>query len=305
MEQRINSSTGKRDAETDNGKMMMLACLKLSSAFAPASRSSRASATRMWWSRSSHTATTAAKSPNSLRGKILASSADSEHAALRSNRSQTNSVCLTSAFLNGSLDLQNLEYALPSLKSGGRRCPPPSVTVPVATTLIVPQRAEITEPAGGERAVTIEEPAPPAASTPMRCTNRLIRIRKRKMKVHHRKKRMRKHMASFRRMWLKRAANAEVAFRVEMMGKVKIAQKFDPKKYVDESLGELHRELVPKTIDGKRRPQWLIKQIGEERDVMRERERRLKTDLITQEPLVRDGESVEDFVKRMEAARRK
>ena len=236
---------------------------------------------------------------------MLVSSADGEHAALR-NRSQTNSVCLTSAFLNGNLNVQNLEYALPSLTSTRRRCPPPSVTVPVATTLIVPQKAEITEPAGaGGRAVAIEEPAPPAASTPVRCTNRLIRIRKRKMKVHHRKKRMKKHQASFKRMWLKRAANTEVAFRVEMMGKVKVAQKFDAKRYVDESLEELHRELVPSTIDGKRKPQWLIKQIIEERDVKWERRRRMKTDLITQEPLVREGESVEDFVKRMDAARRK
>ena len=236
---------------------------------------------------------------------MLVSSAEGEHAALR-NGSQTNSICLTSAFLNGSLNMQKLEYALPSLTSAHSRCPPPSVTVPVTTTLIVPQKAEIAEPAAaGGRAVAIEDPAPPAASTPVRCTNRLIRIRKRKMKVHHRKKRMKKHRASFKRMWLKRAANAEVAFRVEMMGKVKVAQKFDAKRYVDESLEELHRELVPSTIDGKRKPQWLIKQIIEERDVKRERRRRMETDLITQEPLVREGESVEDFVKRMDAARRK
>lgn len=281
----------------------MILAHKLSNAFASATRSSCASTVWMW-SRSSHTATVA-KRPNSASRKILASSADSEYAALSSgSQTLTNSVCLTSAFLNGSLDLQNLEYALPSLKSPGRRCPPPSITVPVAVTLIVPQKAEIMEPAG-ERAVTIEEPALPAASTPVRCTNRLIRIRKRKMKVHHRKKRMKKHMASFKRMWLKRQANTEVAFRVEMMGKVKLAQKFDATKYVDESLDEFRRVLVPCTIDGKRRPQWLIKQIIEERDVKRERENRMKTDLITQEPLVREGESVEDFVKRMDAPRRK
>lgn len=112
-------------------------------------------------------------------------------------------------------------------------------------------------------------------------------------------------MASFKRMWLKRSANKEVAFRVEMMGKVKVAQKFDPQKYLRDSLEEYRRELVPCTIEGKRRPQWLIKQLIEEGAVQKEREKRMKTDLITQEPLVREGESVEDFVSRMDAARRK
>ena len=285
---------------------MMLLAYKLSRACAPASRSNRASVVRMCLrSWSTHTPTTVANSPNSPSRKILSSSADSEQHAVPRNSPLTNTVSLTSAYLSGSLDMQNLEYALPSLRSTRRRCPPPPVTVPVATTLIAPQRAEIAEPTAPAAVAKIEEPTAPAASTPVRCNNRLIRIRKRKMKVHHRKKRLRKNLASFRRTWLKRAATAEVAFRVEMMGKVKVAQKFDPLKYVDDSLEELHRELIPKTIEGKRRPQWLIKQLMEEKDAKKERVRRMKTDLITQEPLVREGESVEDFVKRMDAARRK
>ena len=267
---------------------------------------SRAMAVGVRWSRSSHTATTSENPAASLSRKILASCADGEQVAfLRSGPAiTTNSVCLTSAFLAGGLNLQDLEYALPSLNSAGRRCPPPTTTVPVPTTLIVPQKSEIVEPAVGT-AVAIEEPAMPAASNPLRCNNRLIRMRKRKMKVHHRKKRLRKNMASFKRMWLKRSANAEVAFRVEMMGKVKVAQKFDPQKYLDDSLEGYRRELVPCTIEGKRRPQWLIKQLIEEGAVQKERAKRMKTDLITQEPLIREGESVEDFVSRMDAARRK
>ena len=261
-----------------------------------------------WWrSRSTHAATVG-NGPNSVgrNRKLLVSSAGSEHAAAPRTGPATNSVCLTSAFLTGSLDMQNLEYALPSLRSSSpSRCPPPPVTVPVPMTLIVPQKAEITAPAASEgSSVSIGEPAPPARA-PMRCTNRLIRIRKRKMKVHHRKKRFKKNKASFRKMWAKREATAEVAFRVEQMGKVKVAERFDAQKYVDDSLAELHRELIPGTIDGKRRPQWLIKQMLEERDVARERQRRMRTDLITQEPLVREGETVEEFVKRMDAARRK
>ena len=292
-------------ANADNKEEMTMLARKLSVACSQASRGSHASNMWTWWrSRSTHTATVG-KGPNSVGKKILVSSAGSEHAAPRTGPA-TNSVCLTSAFLTGSLDMQNLEYALPSLRSSSpSRCPPPPVTVPVPMTLIVPQKAEITAPAASEgSSVTIGEPAPPARA-PMRCTNRLIRIRKRKMKVHHRKKRFKKNKASFRKMWAKREATAEVAFRVEQMGKVKVAERFDAQKYVDDSLAELHRELIPGTIDGKRRPQWLIKQMMEERDVARERQRRMRTDLITQEPLVREGETVEEFVKRMDAARRK
>jgi hypothetical protein len=124
------------------------------------------------------------------------------------------------------------------------------------------------------------------------------------MKVHHRKKRLRKNYARFRKTWQNRAAASEVAFRVEQLGKVKLAQKFDPKKYMDESLGELHQELTPGTFKGKRLPAWLIKELVKKEVVEEERVKRMKVDLITKEPLVKDRETVEEFVQRMEESRR-
>ena len=108
----------------------------------------------------------------------------------------------------------------------------------------------------------------------------------------------------FRVLWRKKYVakekKREMEFRQKMIAKMNEANKFDPEKYVDEYLEDMNYELIPKTYQGKRLPQWLIKELMFE-DVKKE-ERKVKNNqnLLTGEPLIHQNETVEDFIKRME-----
>ena len=63
----------------------------------------------------------------------------------------------------------------------------------------------------------------------------------------------------YRKGYLDREKKRETAFRQRMIAKVNEANTFDAKKYIDDYLEDAKYELVPKTYEGKRLPQWLIK----------------------------------------------
>ena len=63
----------------------------------------------------------------------------------------------------------------------------------------------------------------------------------------------------YRQGYLDREKKRETAFRQRMIAKVNEANTFDAKKYVEDYLEDAKYELVPKTYEGKRLPQWLIK----------------------------------------------
>ncbi len=260
-----------------------------------ASRVGRLSAARHASTATSTTASST-KSATAKRSSLLADT--TTEASPSQFNSRLSAVHLTSVYLATGANLANLEYSLPTLSNPCPRTCPDSARTAVPKTLVVPERAEIADPVS-HRAPVQE----PSRAPEVHCTNRLIRIRKRKIKVHHRKKRFKKNMASYKKKWRNRAATSEVTFRVHELGKIKAAQKFEPMDYIEKSLKELHTELVPKTYKGQRHPEWFIKELMEKEKLEEEVAARRKRDLITKEPLVRDGETVEQFVQRMEEQR--
>ena len=63
----------------------------------------------------------------------------------------------------------------------------------------------------------------------------------------------------YRKGYLQREKQREIEFRQKMIVKVNEANKFDANKYVNDYLEDANYELIPKTYEGKRLPQWLIK----------------------------------------------
>jgi len=135
--------------------------------------------------------------------------------------------------------------------------------------------------------------------------HRRLRIRKRKMKVHRRKRRWKKYWVLWRKKYAMKEKKREVEFRQKMIAKVNEAKKFEPQKYVDEYLEDMKYELIPKTYKGRRLPQWLIKDLLKEDSKKVEREKMNRTNLLTGESLIRDGETVSQFLDRISESNRK
>merc|ERR1711936_754115 len=135
--------------------------------------------------------------------------------------------------------------------------------------------------------------------------HRRLRIRKKKMKVHRRKRRWKKYWVLWRKKYAMREKKREVEFRQKMIAKVNEAKKFDAEKYVDEYLEDMKYRLVPKTYKGRRLPQFLIEELLEKDAKKVEREKMNQTNLITGEPLIRDGETVSQFLDRISESSRK
>lgn len=128
--------------------------------------------------------------------------------------------------------------------------------------------------------------------------HRKLKIKKRKMKVHRRKKRWRKYWAIWRKKYAFNEKRREIEFRHRLIAKVHEAQKFDPEKFVDDYLEDMKYELVAKTWKGKRLPKFLIKELHEKELKMEERIKLNQTNMLTGETLVKENETVEDFIKR-------
>lgn len=101
----------------------------------------------------------------------------------------------------------------------------------------------------------------------------LIRIRRKKMMKHKRKK-LRKKM---KYVWAKLRQNRNKQkikkFTMEMIAKIKEAQAFDAEKYVKEKLSILNKEILPRTYMGEILPPEMIKQFLEERKAKAEAHR--------------------------------
>lgn len=190
---------------------------------------------------------------------------------------------LTASMITKSLSQvqPKLEIIDPSRKAPmGRDCNNDIDIIPEPGTLILPK----VEPNPN---VIIEKKA-----------HRLLKIKKRKMKVHRRKRRWKKYWAMWRKKYAFREKKREVEFRQRLKAKVHEAEKFNAENFVDSYLEDMKYELVPKTWQGKRLPQFLIKELHEEEKRKTERKKMDRTNLLTGQPLVKDGESVQDFINR-------
>jgi hypothetical protein len=112
--------------------------------------------------------------------------------------------------------------------------------------------------------------------------------------VHQRRKR--KFFARLRRVEIQKTKSKECAFRITIMEKVSVAKKVDGQAHVADYLDDLHKPLIPRTFKGNNLPEFLIKELMEQE---KQRVAAVKQDIITKEPLVLSGETVEQFLTRI------
>lgn len=99
---------------------------------------------------------------------------------------------------------------------------------------------------------------------------RLIVIRRKKMKKHKLKKWRKKMKFVNAKLRQKREMMKEKAFQAELMTQIGEAEKFNPVLYAKEKIDKKNAVLIPKLWKGKRLPEFVI------RDLLAEREAKLK-----------------------------
>lgn len=128
--------------------------------------------------------------------------------------------------------------------------------------------------------------------------SRMLKIRKKKMKVHRRKRLWKRMWSVWKKKFFNREKRREIEFRQKLIDKVNAAEKFNAEAYVDDYLEDLKYELIPKTYKHRKKPVWLIKELLERDTMVEGRKRANNTDMLTGEPLIKNGETVEEFVGR-------
>lgn len=118
------------------------------------------------------------------------------------------------------------------------------------------------------------------------------------MKVHKRKRLWKRMWALWRKKFVSREKQREMEFRSRLIHKVNEAKKFDAVKYVQEYIEDYHHELTPKTFKGRRHPKFFIKELMEQEKADMDRQHKDNTNLMTGQELIKNGETVEEFVKR-------
>jgi len=118
------------------------------------------------------------------------------------------------------------------------------------------------------------------------------------MKKHQLKKLWDRMYLRFKTDRVARERRKEYEFRGRLAGKVADARKFSAESHVSDYLEDFNKELLPKTYEGKRLPEWLIKELIET-DKIEEKEKLLRgKDVTSGETLILKGETVEQFIQR-------
>lgn len=203
---------------------------------------------------------------------------------------------LNADYLAGIPIINNLELPSHQSSSDIRKCPDRD-RVDKAKVDPVAERSPLVDPITEEK---VEKRDPMIRGQVTKYAHRMLRIRKRKMKVHRRKKRNKAQAARIRKVIFTRDKRKECAFRSTLIERVRLAKLFDAEEYVKGYLEDLHTKITPQTFKGKRHPTWLVEELMEKEKLTKRRKAAEKLDVITGEPLVREGETVEQFVKRME-----
>lgn len=94
---------------------------------------------------------------------------------------------------------------------------------------------------------------------------RLIVIRRKKMKKHKRKKLRKKMKFLWAKLRARRNINKEKMIQAGLISKIKEAQAFDAKEYVQQRLNILNKERLPRTFRGEILPPEMIKKFLEEK----------------------------------------
>ncbi|KYQ52970.1 hypothetical protein ALC60_07696, partial [Trachymyrmex zeteki] len=101
----------------------------------------------------------------------------------------------------------------------------------------------------------------------------MIRIRRKKMKKHRRRKLRKKMKFILEKVRLKRRQRTEKLFQTELIAKVKEAETFDAEEYVKERLSILNKKILPRTFRGEILPAEMIKQFLDEKRAKKEAKR--------------------------------
>jgi len=171
---------------------------------------------------------------------------------------------------------------------------PPAVTTrtPVYINPLEQTKVEISDPV--ERA-PVEAPTPVG---PAKYAHRLLRLKKKKMKVHRRKRLWKRMWSLWKKKFYERERKREIEFRSRMIEAVKEAEKFEAEAYTQAYLTDYHYKFVPQTYKGRRKHQSVILELLERDKQMEIRKEMNATNLKTGSPLIVPGETVEDFLQR-------
>lgn len=101
----------------------------------------------------------------------------------------------------------------------------------------------------------------------------MIIIRRKKMKKHKRKKLRKKMKFEWEKIRNRRNQKREKLFQAELMDKIKEAEAFDAKEYVNERLNILNKERLPRTYRGEILPAQMIKQFLDEKKARKDAKR--------------------------------
>lgn len=168
--------------------------------------------------------------------------------------------------------------------------PPPNVVTWITTPL--QRQAEISDPV--ERS-PIQAPTPVG---PTKYAHRLLRLKKKKMKTHRRKKLWKRMWTVWKKKFYGRERKREIEFRTRLIEAVREAEKFNAEQYVSTYLKDFKYEFIPKTYKGMKKHPDTIAELFEKDKQYAIRYKLNRTNLKTGESLIKPGETVEDFVKR-------
>ena len=135
--------------------------------------------------------------------------------------------------------------------------------------------------------------------------HRMIRLRKRKMKRHRRKRRWVKNRSFYQGIIIRKNKTKEIEFRMRLMEKIKNAENYDPKAFLQDYLKDFRTPLIPRTYEGKRLPIWLIQQLMIEDKYKAQRKIDLTKTTLGKKDLINPGEGIDEYKKRIESAKKK
>jgi len=197
------------------------------------------------------------------------------------------------AILPASIELPSAPGQAPSVET-----PPPQrgQITPVYINPLEQSRVEISEPSVEQRA-PVQDPTPVGVPT-AKYAHRLLRLKKKKMKVHRRKRLWKRMWSVWKKKFFGRERKREIEFRSKLIEAVKEAKKFDAANYTQAYLADYKYEFVPLTYKGKRKHRSVVLELLEKEKQDKLRKELDGTNLVTGKQLIQPGETVDDFIQR-------
>ncbi|KAG4065847.1 hypothetical protein HA402_012525 [Bradysia odoriphaga] len=134
------------------------------------------------------------------------------------------------------------------------------IITPIIETPVQPNRQEIADRIRG----IVQDLEMPAIDNGIgedgKQANRLIKIRRRKMRRHKLKKLRKKMKFEWAKVRQRRELRKEKAFQAVLIAQIKEAEKFSAEEYVAEKLTKANETVIPKYWKGKRLPEFIIRE---------------------------------------------